>query len=54
MKGKVTIALYALAIVIAFIKSSLSLVLYFIIACIWIIPDKRIETKIIQNQNQRD
>jgi uncharacterized membrane protein len=42
-KGKVSLALYALAIVLSFIASWLALVLYILVAIIWLIPDPRIE-----------
>ena len=44
-KGKLSIVIDAVAIVIAFILPALSCVLYAIVACIWLIPDRRIEKK---------
>ena len=42
-KGKVSIALYALAIGLAFWNSMLSVLLYAIVALMWLVPDRRIE-----------
>jgi uncharacterized membrane protein len=42
-KGKLSLALYALAIIVAFKYESISLALYTIVALIWLIPDTRIE-----------
>ena len=51
-KGKLSIVIDAVAIVIAFILPALSCVLYAIVACIWLIPDRRIEKKIIHREEQ--
>ena len=45
-KGIVSTVIYAVAISLAFINSSVSLFLYALVAAIWLIPDKRIEKKI--------
>lgn len=46
-KGKVSVAIYALAILLAFFFSSwIAFVLYVVVAIIWFIPDRRIEKKI--------
>ena len=45
-KGKLSVGIYAAAIVLAFIQSWLGFALYIVVACIWFIPDKRIENKI--------
>lgn len=42
-KGKVSMALYALGILLAFVAPWVSYGLYFVVAVIWIIPDQRIE-----------
>jgi uncharacterized membrane protein len=42
-KGKLSIALYALAIALAFVNPKIPYVLYFGVALIWLIPDPRIE-----------
>jgi uncharacterized membrane protein len=46
MKGKISMAIYAVAIVVSFIQSWLGFALYIVVACIWFIPDRRIENKI--------
>lgn len=45
-KGKVSIACYLLALGLAYLDSRISMALYAIVACIWFIPDRRIEEKI--------
>lgn len=42
-KGKISLGFYALAIVCAFIVPLVSLVLYVLVALMWLIPDMRIE-----------
>ena len=42
-KGKISIALYALAIALAFLNSTIPYLLYFGVALVWLIPDRRIE-----------
>jgi uncharacterized membrane protein len=42
-KGKASLAIYAVAIAIAFLNSRVSLALYIVVACMWFIPDRRIE-----------
>lgn len=43
LKGKISVALYAIAILLAFINSWLSCLLYVLVAALWLIPDRRIE-----------
>ena len=45
-KGKISLALYALGIAMAFLSSIASVALYAIVALIWLVPDKRIEAVI--------
>ena len=42
-KGKLSLVLYALGIIFAFINQNVSLIIYATVAMIWFIPDKRIE-----------
>lgn len=42
-KGKVSIAIYAVAIGLSFIVPMVSCILYIVVALIWLVPDKRIE-----------
>lgn len=46
MKGKISMAIYAVAIAVSFIQSWFGFALYIVVACIWFIPDRRIENKI--------
>ena len=46
-KGKASIIIYAVAIVIALVNPYIGFALYIIVACMWFIPDKRIERKIV-------
>jgi uncharacterized membrane protein len=43
VKGKLSIALYASSIPLAFIQPWVSIALYVLVALIWFVPDKRIE-----------
>jgi uncharacterized membrane protein len=42
-KGKISLVIYIMAILIAFFWSWLSCLLYVVVAIIWLVPDKRIE-----------
>ncbi|HEY5407129.1 MAG TPA: TMEM175 family protein [Ginsengibacter sp.] len=42
-KGVTSVVMYLIAIAAAFFNSSISLILYTCVACMWLIPDKRIE-----------
>jgi uncharacterized membrane protein len=42
-KGKLSLIVYAVAIPMAFLSRWLSLGLYFFVALVWLVPDKRIE-----------
>ena len=46
-KGNISLGIYAAAIAISWFNSTISVVLYGIVACIWFIPDKRIERRIV-------
>jgi uncharacterized membrane protein len=43
VKGKVSIALYALGIGLSFVRPWLGLLLYVAVALLWLVPDRRIE-----------
>jgi uncharacterized membrane protein len=43
LKGKMSIVLYVVAIAAAFFMPAISLVIYVVVALIWLIPDRRIE-----------
>lgn len=49
VKGKISILLYIAGILISYYNSMISLSMYFLVACIWFIPDKRIEKRIGSN-----
>jgi uncharacterized membrane protein len=42
-KGKISPAIYAIAILLAFVNSWLAFLLYVLVAAIWLIPDRRLE-----------
>ena len=42
-KGKISLAIYAAGIGVAFWQTWLSLALYVLVAIIWLVPDRRIE-----------
>lgn len=44
-KGKISVGIYAVGILISFYNSLLSFALYCFVAAIWFIPDKRIEKR---------
>lgn len=46
-KGKVSVLLYIVAILLCFINSWLACVLYVLVAIMWLIPDRRIERTLI-------
>jgi uncharacterized membrane protein len=46
VKGKLSVALYALAIALAFVNQWFSDALYILVALMWLIPDRRIESSI--------
>jgi uncharacterized membrane protein len=44
LKGKLSIALYVSAIVLAFVRPWIAIVLYVVVALVWLVPDTRIES----------
>jgi len=50
VKGYLSLVIYATAIFISFFNSVISVAMYGVVACIWLIPDKRIERKIITDE----
>ena len=46
LKGKLSVLIYAVAIGLAFVNGMISLLLYVLVAGIWLIPDSRIERKV--------
>ncbi len=47
-KGKISLAVYAAAVLLAFLNSWISIALYITVAIIWLVPDRRIEKNLIQ------
>jgi uncharacterized membrane protein len=47
-KGKLSILIYGTAIAASWINTNISIGLFILVACIWFIPDKRIEKQIIK------
>jgi uncharacterized membrane protein len=45
LKGKVSGALYAIAILMAFVRPWIADALYVVVALMWLVPDQRIESK---------
>jgi uncharacterized membrane protein len=45
-KGKISLVFYALALLAAFFLPAVSLALYVAVACIWFIPDRRVERQL--------
>ena len=45
-KGNISLVIYATAVALSFVASYASLVLYFLVAAMWFIPDRRIEEKV--------
>jgi uncharacterized membrane protein len=50
-KGNTSICIYAIAIGLSWVNPKISFVLYILVACIWFIPDKRIEKKIVTEES---
>ncbi len=51
LKGKLSIACYVVAIPLAFLNQWISDALYVLVALIWFVPDRRIESR-LQDQNR--
>jgi uncharacterized membrane protein len=46
LKGKLSVVIYALAIPLAFLHVWIADVLYFLVALMWLVPDRRIESRV--------
>jgi uncharacterized membrane protein len=44
VKGKISLVIYVLAVALAFVRPWIAIVLYVVIALLWFIPDRRIES----------
>jgi uncharacterized membrane protein len=49
IKGKISPVLYALAILLAFVSPWISIAIYVMVAVIWLVPDRRIESILREN-----
>lgn len=47
-KGRVSILIYATGIALAWVNPCISFLLYATVACVWFIPDRRIEKKVMK------
>ena len=45
-KGRISLLLYALAMPLAFMNRWVALALYFVVAAMWLLPDRRIEREV--------
>jgi uncharacterized membrane protein len=52
LKGKLSLLIYAAAIALAFVGPWLACTLYALVAIIWLIPDRRIETTLSERHRQ--
>lgn len=48
-KGIISVVIYIVAIAVAFFNSAISLILYAAVAAMWLIPDRRIEKRIVKD-----
>jgi uncharacterized membrane protein len=46
VKGKVSLSIYAVAIALAFVRPWISCACYVLVALMWLVPDRRIESRI--------
>ena len=53
VKGKASLALYATAIPLAFVNQTISDVIYATVALIWLVPDRRIERRVHDHEEER-
>jgi uncharacterized membrane protein len=50
-KGIISVVIYVIAIPLAFLDSAASLIMYAMVAAMWFIPDRRIEKRIVKEDN---
>ena len=53
-KGKISVVIYAIGIVLSFINPWIGFALYVVVATIWFIPDKRIEKKLVDEEMKQE
>jgi len=51
VKGKISVLVYGVAIIASLLSSWISLGLYAVVAIMWLIPDRRIEKKLVEEIN---
>jgi uncharacterized membrane protein len=51
LKGKVSLALYAIAIPLAYVHAGLSLAVYAAVALTWLVPDRRFERLLAETKH---
>jgi len=49
-KGKISVLIYLVAIAVSWLNSTVSFGLYILVACIWFVPDKRIEKQLVGDE----
>jgi len=54
LKGKASLALYAVSIPVAFVNTWISIAIYVIVALIWLVPDRRIEHTLTRQSGTHD
>ena len=52
LKGKLSMVFYVLGIVLAFVNQWLADILYVLVAIMWLIPDRRIESMLLQRKSE--
>jgi uncharacterized membrane protein len=50
-KGKISTVIYCAALALNWVSTYISFGLYVLVACIWFIPDRRMEKKIVQEES---
>ena len=48
-KGKISVVVYIIGIIVSFFSSSIAMTLYTLVAIIWLIPDRRVEKMFNEN-----
>ncbi len=51
VKGKISPALYSVGVPLSFFHPSLAVVIYVLVALVWLVPDSRIETAVREKDN---
>ena len=52
IKGKISPVLYGAGVGLAFVSPWISVVLYVVVALIWLVPDRRIERIVVASETQ--